>query len=357
MSFLFIGTTGDGAGHSLLTWAMARRLAERGLRVGFMKPFGTYPVNVGGIWTDKDALLFKEALHLQEPFDRICPYLVWEKEWRHEKAEGILKQIKSIAQELSRGKDMLIVMGSRHVFFDDVSHAVSDFLLCTALDAELLLVNRFVKTTESVYSILSVSSLFKGRMAGVILNRVPEEDLEIIRDQMIPSLSQKGIPIIIPLREDPLLSFRSLGEIREVLGGEFLCGLDDLEQPVGGMTVGSTDLDGDLLLLRRVYGKVILLRPSVSETEGAVPPAQRPIAGIILTGGRSPVPRLLEAARQAHIPLMVVKRDAFWVMERIEQHTPALSHGDETKVRRFTELLDRGGAFDRLLDALGIKPS
>jgi len=48
MSFLFIGSTGDRAGHTLIAWAIARRLAEKGMSVGFIKPFGTDPVHMRG---------------------------------------------------------------------------------------------------------------------------------------------------------------------------------------------------------------------------------------------------------------------------------------------------------------------
>jgi BioD-like phosphotransacetylase family protein len=76
MAFLFIGSTGDQAGHSLVTWAVARRLLEKGYSVGFFKPFGTCPVNLKGKGTDQDALLFKEVLNLSDPLERICPYLL-----------------------------------------------------------------------------------------------------------------------------------------------------------------------------------------------------------------------------------------------------------------------------------------
>jgi BioD-like phosphotransacetylase family protein len=64
MPFLFIGSTGDRAGHSLVAWAIGRRLLEKGMSVGFIKPFGTDPVHIHGQWTDQDAFLFKEALNL-----------------------------------------------------------------------------------------------------------------------------------------------------------------------------------------------------------------------------------------------------------------------------------------------------
>jgi len=58
LSFLFIGTTGDHAGHRFFTWAIARRLVEKGLSVGFLKPFGTHPVKLDRFWMDQDAVLF-----------------------------------------------------------------------------------------------------------------------------------------------------------------------------------------------------------------------------------------------------------------------------------------------------------
>ncbi|MCJ7684001.1 MAG: AAA family ATPase, partial [Desulfobacteraceae bacterium] len=296
MTLLFIGTTGDHAGHSLITWLIARRLVEKGLSVGFLKPFGTHPVELDGLWTDQDAVLFKEVLGLQEPFDRICPYLLSEETWMQEKPGDLLEEIKTIAKELSTGKDILLIMGSKHIFLDDASHNVSDISLNTELETDFILVDRYRDTAKSIYSILSASSLLRDRIKGIILNRVPQAKLQEIRDRTIPSLAKKGIPITIALPEDPFLSFRSLGEVRDVLDGVILCGEESIEEPVGGMTVGSSDLHGELLLFKRAYNKIVLLKPHPPEREDDPIQDRRSIAGILLTGGRNPPRQLLEAA-------------------------------------------------------------
>ncbi len=354
MSFLFIGTTGDHAGHRLFTWAVALRLMEKGLNVGFLKPFGTHPVKLDGFWTDQDVVLFKEVLGLQEPFDRICPYPLSEETCIKDKSEDVLKEIKTLAKELSKGKDILLIMGSEHIFLDDPSHNVSDVSLNTELETDFILVDRYRDTAKSIYSILSASSLLRDRIKGIILNRVPQAKLQEIRDRTIPSLAKKGIPTVIALPEDPFLSFRSLGEVRGILDGEFLCGEESIEEPVGGMTVGSSDLKGGLLLFKRAYNKIVLLKPQPPEMEAGESQGLRPIAGILLTGGRNPAPQLLAAAKEVNVPLILVKGDTFPVLERLEQSTPTLSIQDELKVRRFTELMDRDGAFDQLLQTFGI---
>jgi len=357
MFFLFIGSTGDRAGHSLMTWTIARRLVENGLRVGFMKPFGTHPIYSDGLWKDHDASLFKEVLNLQEPFDRICPYLVSEESWRQKESEDILKDIKSLAQELSRGKDILLIMGSKHIFFDDTSRAVPDISIINELNADFILINRYREISRSIYSILFVRSMLKDRIKGIILNRVPPEKLEEIRNQITHSLLQKGIEITASIPEDPFLSFRSLREIVEILDGKLLCGEKNLDQLVGRMTVGSTDLKGELLLFKRVYNKIILLEPFSLDKGMEKPLIQRSIAGIVLTGGRNPAPQILQAAKKANLPLLLVNEDTFSILEHLEQSPPRLSPEDESKVRHFTELMDHDGALTRLLQSTGILSS
>ena len=350
MSFLFVGSTGDRAGHSLIAWAIAQRLVDKGMTVGFIKPFGTDPVHLHGQWTDQDAFLFKQALNLPEPLERICPYLVSDESWREKGNDDILEELKTLAGEISEGKDVVLILGSKHIFFDDAACPVPDVTLIPELNADFLLVHRYRKTSKAIYSILSVSSLLRERVKGIFLNRVPVEEIKEIQTRLVPSLRAKGIPIVAALPEYAVLSFRSLKEVGEVLDGRWLWG-EDLGKPVGGMTVGATDLTEDLRLFKRAYNKIILLEPLFDSADTADP---RPVAGIVLTGGRNPAPALVEAAKRADLPLLLTRQDTFAALERLEQSISRLSPGDEVKVRHLLKLMDLEGALDRLLESLKI---
>ncbi len=355
MSFLFIGSTGDQAGHSLVTWAIARRLLDGGLRVGLVKPFGTDPVNVEGAWVDRDASLFKEVLKLHDPLDRICPYPDFDEGWRQKGAGEILEEFSVLAQELAKEKDVLIIMGSKHIFVDDASYPVSDVSFITALKADVILVNRYRSTSRSIYSILSLSSLLKGRIKGIILNRVPPERVEELRNHLIPALIQKGVPTPTVMPEDPVLSFQTIREIQEILDGKVLWGDEGLlGRLVGGMTVGSAELKGELLIFKRVYNKIILLEPFGPDAEIENSEDRRSIAGIILTGGRNPVPQVLDLARKAGVPLILIKDDTFAALERLEKIPSRLSPADETKVGHFSRLMEANGVFDDLFNSLAL---
>jgi BioD-like phosphotransacetylase family protein len=357
MALLFIGSTGDQAGQTLVTWAVARRMLEKGYRLGFFKPFGTQPVNREGSWTDHDAWLFKTVLSLEAPLDRICPYLLTDESWRQKEPSQILRECRELSASLSEGKDILIMMGSRHIFFDDASWPVPDMTIVKELVADFVLVNRFRKSSNSIYSILFAYSLLKDLMKGVILNRVATEKMQEVRDELIPSLSRKGIGTVSAVAEDRTLSLWSLREIRDLLHGEVLWGEAHLDRPVGRMTVGSTPLRGGSLLFKRVYNKIVFLDglPSDSETETPAPPES--VSGILLTSGIRPPPLIIEAAAAEEIPLLLVKEDTFAVRERLEQDPHHLSYKDESKVLHYTKLINQDGSLDRLIRQIRIGAS
>ena len=352
MPFLFISSTEDRAGRSLITWILARRFAERGLRVGFMKPFGTNPVFMDGQWVDHDAVLIKEVLKLQEPVAQICPFPVPEEGWKGKTEEDMAEELQSLARGLSREKDIFMIMGSRHIFFDEPSCPIPDMSLITTLNADLLLISRVRNTSRSVYSILLAKSMLRDRIKGVILNRIPPERMHEVENHMIPTLINKEIPITAVLAEDPALSYRSLGEIREILEGEVLCGKGKLTRPVGSVTVGTTDLRGELVLFKRVYNKVILLVPFSPDKEMRAQPVCRSVAGILLTGGRRPADPILKAAERNGVPLILVEGDTFSTMERLEASPPHISAKDEAKARILTDLMEQGGQLEAFVQTL-----
>lgn len=345
MSYVFICSTGDHAGQSLIASALSLRLLEKGIRPGFFKPFGTGLVRINDLWTDPDAHLFKEILNIQEPLEMICPYLISDKtETRHGPIE-ILEKIKSLTQELSKGKDTVLIAGSKRIFFDDAPYSVPDISIISELNADLVLAHRYRQISTMLYSILSIHSLLKDRVKGVIINRVPADQINDIKGQVMPVLNQKGIFNISVLPEDPFLSLKSIEEIREMLGGKIICGDEYLGRPVGGMTVGTEGLNMELMLFKRVYNKIILLEPSTTS---------RKIAGILLTGNREPPHQVLEAARRSKIPLMLVKEDSFVTQERLEGNVAAISPGDRKKILHFMNMMDGDDSLNRMIQSMGI---
>lgn len=353
MSILFVGSTGDHAGQSLIAWAIARRLLEKGLRVGFLKPFGTRPVHINDRWADADAFLFKEALNMPEPLETICPYMPAEIAGTQQGARKILEHITSIARKLSAGKDLLLILGTKHIFFDDVPHALPDISIIKELNADLVLAHRYKKISTSIYSILSIMSLLKEEVKGIIINRIPTDSFSDIQDQITAAIKKHRGTNVMVLPEDPTLSLWRIREIQEVLHGRIIWGEEYLDRPVEGITVGTSDLHGDLTLFKRVYNKIILLAPSRVNRVMEDPETSRSIAGILLTGNREPAQKAIEAAKKSKIPLILIKDDSFSAKECLDLSTPTLKPTDHDKVLHFMHMMDRDYSLNRLIHALG----
>jgi BioD-like phosphotransacetylase family protein len=350
MALLFIGSTGDQAGHTLFTWAILKKMLEKGLRPGFFKPFGTESLNFGGSWIDHDAILFKEVLNLDEPLERICPYMATDKGWRTSSPSQILEKCRELSLELSRKKDILVVMGSRHIFFDDTFWPVPDMNLVAGLKANFILLNRFRKSSSSLYSIFFAYSLVRDLMKAAVINRAPPEKLDEVRDRVLLPVTIRGIKTAAVIAEDPPLSLWSLREIADELSASVLWGDEQLDRKVWRMAIGSLPLKGKSPLFKMVYNKITLIGSlTVCREEDTEPASAEIIAGILLTGGVKPPPQLIDAAAAEKIPLLLVEVDTFSAMERLERSPHRLSSKNESKVDHFCELLNRE---QRVLDRL-----
>jgi dethiobiotin synthetase len=69
---IFITGTDTGVGKTVVTAAVARHLAQRGVSVGVMKPVETGVPDGSCEWTDAHRL--RSAAGLDDPIERICPY-------------------------------------------------------------------------------------------------------------------------------------------------------------------------------------------------------------------------------------------------------------------------------------------
>ncbi|MFO8089674.1 MAG: AAA family ATPase [Desulfatiglandaceae bacterium] len=342
MPFLFIGSTGDKAGHSIIAWAVAEALRNRGFRVGFFKPFGTHPVQDNDVRADADAFLFKKVLDLETPVEHLCPYPAAEDIPASLTSEELLTETADKAELLERDVDVLIVMGRTHMFLDDASHPAPDVSVINRLQADLLVVHRYRKLSTTRYSLFSIASLLRERLKAFFINRIPAVDFDRASKSLAGTFNRDGMPPAVLLPEDPRLNYQTLAGAARVLDAQVLSGREFLDTTlVSKMTVGSAVLPGNLKLFRRVYHKLILLKPAAES-----------LAGIILTGGFKPVPAILETAEKAGITLMAAKADTFTCIDRLEQSSKRLTHHDVYKVERLVETMEQNRNMENFIAAL-----
>lgn len=341
MNSIFVGSTGNEPGQILAAWALGTRLKERGLKVGFFKPYGL-PANrdldsVESPW-DPDALFFKEVLGLDEGKETLCPVILPDPslaEVSEGKGDAVLAQIDQAFQDTSRGKDVVLIMGAKEIFLGGDMSALSDSALVKRFHSSVLLVDRYQRDNLTLYSILSLNSFLEGRVKSALINHIPPDKAEHVQGKIIPFLREKGLPAAAAIPEDDLLSAFTVAGIAEWAKGQILCCPEGGGNLIATFTIGSRSLTGPLSLFKQVYNKVILM--GLKKGEGD----QTSVGGIILTGGKTPSEIILRIAREHSIPLIQTREDTFQTMERLEKARPCLRPRDFFKVRRFLDLIGR----------------
>lgn len=352
MNSIFIGSTGNEPGQTLAAWALASRLKEKGLKVGFFKPYGLLldrEPSAGEDLCDSDVLLLKEVLGLPEEAETLCPVMLTDQsvsEVSGSKGEEILGRIDEAFQVISRGKDVVLIMGGKEIFFGGELSTFSDSILVKRFDSSVLLVDRYQRDNLTLYSILSLNSFLEGRVKSVLINHIPPDKMEHVKSKVIPFLREKGLRAAVGIPEDPLLASFTVAGIAAWVDGRILCCPEKTENRIATFTIGARSLEGPLSLFKQVYNKIILVRlPEGKEDQGSV-------GGIILTGGKAPSEVILRIAREQSIPLIQTRGDTFQTMERLEKARPSLRLADVFKVRHFLNLIDRDSEAKNWVEAL-----
>lgn len=352
MRSIFIGSTGGEPGQTLTTWALATRLKEKGLSVGFFKPYGLLPnlstSGEGGL-CDSDVLLLKKALGFSEPDELLCPVTLTEN-LLAEVAEGheerLTAKMKGAFDKISLGKDVVLIMGAKEIFLGGGFSGLSDSELVRLFDASVLLVDRYQRDNMTLYSLLSLNSFLEGRVKSALINHVAPDKMDHVQAKVLPFLREKGLKSVVAIPEDRILTAFTVATIAELIEGQILSCPEREGNWIATFTIGSKSLNGPLSIFKQVYNKIIMvgLRP---EGEKEIS-----IGGIILTGGKPPGEVILRVARERSIPVILTRVDTFQTMEKLEKARPALGVKDEFKVHQFLKLIGHYGNADQWVEAL-----
>ncbi|MBI5967305.1 MAG: phosphotransacetylase family protein [Deltaproteobacteria bacterium] len=352
MRSIFIGSTGGEPGQTLATWALAVKLKEKGLQVGFFKPYGLLPdtgTSAESGFCDADVLLIKDVLGLSEPEEALCPVMLTENliaEVSGSHGERLTEKIKGAFREISLGKDVILIMGAEEIFFGGGLSGLSDSVLVKLFDASVLLVDRYQRDNLTLYSLLSLNSFLEGRVKSAIINHVSPDRMDHVRTKVVPFLKEKGVNSVAAIPEDPILAALTVSTIADLVDGQILCSPERAGNLIETFTIGSKYLLGSLSIFKQVYNKIILVglgQPTQTE---------KTVGGIILTGGKSPGELVLKVAHEHSLPLILTRADTFQTMEWLEKAKPSLGRKDEFKVHQFLKLIDQEMSANQWVEAL-----
>jgi hypothetical protein len=319
MRSVLISSTELYAGKSALCLALAMKLKEKGLRVGYMKPVGNLIVDLDGELADEDAVTMKKMLDLEESPDELSPIL-----FTHQLLEDVLEgkdkqlapKIEQAYRRVSKGKDVMILESAGDISGSAVL-GLSDSEVAKITGSRILLVTKYCDefTVDRITTYLKLLA-DDAQMLGIVFNNTSAERLGFVREKVVPYFDRKGVPVLGIIPKNRALQTLSAREIAEGLNGQVLAGKDNLDVTVEGIVVGAMAPDSAIKVFRRKGHRALITGGDRADLQMAALEVRLPV--IILTGTLYPAPPVLGRAEEMGVPVILVPDDTIATIDRME---------------------------------------
>jgi BioD-like phosphotransacetylase family protein len=352
---LIVVSTERYSGKSSLIVGVSLELIDRGFKVGYMKPVGSYPIRVENERVDEDAYFISEALGLDDKFSDLSPYfLTWDTLGRYmrKKPGEPQSKVKNSFKRLSKGRDLVLIEGAEYLAHGKIL-GLSSMEVSKILNAGVLLLDTF-NEEMTVDRILWAREYFGETLLGVVINWVPERRLSFVRNQLPRFLSEQGIKVIGSMPADRIMRSISVNDLSSGLNGEIVCARDKGEELIESMMVGAMGQDQALRLFRKQANKVVITGGDRSDIQLSA--LQTPTKCLILTGGHRPSPFVLGQAEEIGVPIILVNYDTATTVELVETAIGHQKVHSPKKIERIRKLVREELDLDLMLEDVGLTP-
>jgi len=353
MRTLIAASTRAYTGKSGVVLALSAVLAERGLDVGYFKPYGAMPVHEGETVSDEDALYINGTLSRPSVTSDVCP-IVRTRSFVERVLRGEVGDLSTVIaqafERVSAGRDVVLVEGSAD-WAQGIAVGVSAAEVARLLDAPALLVDR-PQGFDIPEAVLAQAALLGDRLCGVVLNGVQEPQLPFTRDRLVPFLEGRSIAVHGVIPHDPALSAVTVAQIVDALSGTVLAAEDHLGDPVESFMVGAMGKDKALRFFRRKARKAVVTGGDRADVQLAA--LETDTRCVVLTGNMPPSAAVLAQAEESGVPMILVDTDTLAAVEALEGLFGRTRIHDAAKAARLRAKLEQHVDLDRLLAACGI---
>lgn len=353
--YLLIGSTETYSGKSATVLGIAHQFKQRGLDIAYGKPLGTYSTKLQADFIDEDVRFIAQTLQLPE--NRLRPTLLsLDEKTVNNRIQGedqtnyqnFLKQYLQVL-----GGDLVLLEGpgtlEEGTLFDLSLPQVADIV-----EASVLLVSRF-QSGLVVDRLLAAKKSLGDRLAGVLINDIPFDQLEVVNTSIKSFLEGQNIPVLGVLPRNDLLRSVSVSELVHQLNAEVLCCPDRLDLMVESLTIGAMNVNSALKYFRKARNMAVVTGGDRTDLQLAA--LETSTQCLILTGHLPPSSVILSRAEDLEIPILSVDLDTLTTVEIIDHTFGQVRLHEPIKVQCICHLMDKYFDIDRLMLQLGLEPA
>lgn len=340
MAGLYLTSTQAYSGKSAMSIGLGLTFKAQGMKVGYMKPLGTVPVEVGGRLADEDAVFVSRVLELQDPLDVISPALLTAEvndAVLNNMPLGIAEEIKQAYNRAAADRD-LVLLEATGTISGGFSLGLQAGKIAEMVDAKVLHVLAY-RPDLATDNIMMVRSMVGARLIGAVVNSIPADAMERVRGPFARFLERNGMKLFGALPEDRLLNAISVRELADLLDGESLCCYDKEDDLVEAFQVGAMNVDSALRYFMRVPNKAVITGGDRADIQLAA--LQTSTKALVLTGNLYPDSIIMSRATEVGVPVILARMDTMSAVKLVETRMGRIRISHPRQVARLLELVEK----------------
>ena len=353
MKSLYITSVEKYSGKTALCLALGKIYQERGLNIGYLKPFSLRPWRIGDKIADEDASFVIDILGVPAKPWEMAPVVLTEemlREYLTGKEEvDFMPQVLEAAKKLEEKKDLLLLEGGGSLR-EGYAVKLPTPDVAQELGSAILVVVKFCEDACLLDDVLSAKFRLPNSLSGVVINRVPQHALSFVNNLAVPYLEKEGVPILGVLPDDRELAALSVGEIVDVLGAEVLTSCYDEEALVEALMVGAMTEDSALRRFRKQPNKAVITGGDRTDIQLAA--METSTTCLILTGNLHPSNLIIKQAEDMCVPVLLVPGNTMETVEALDRIFGRTRLGQKDKLEKFMGYVKKNIDLKRLDKAL-----
>ena len=322
---LLIGSCEPFSGKSALVLGISKKLLEQGKKIRVGKPLATCieltnPASMAyeGL-IDDDVKFIGSTLNLAEenliPSVGLLDNISAEKRIINKDlipGKGF-EQIEALVNDDFDGLNILEAAGSLN---EGMIYGLSLPQLAKELNAKVLIVNLW-EDSKSVDALLDAKKQLGDHFAGTVFNAVVPDQVEKIKNKIIPSLQEMNIKVFGVMPKSPLLRSVTVGELIRRLDAKVICCPEKEQLLVETLSIGAMGVNSAMEFFRRRRNMAVVTGAERTDIQLAALEASTQC--LILTGLGEPLLQLIHRAEELEVPILKVDLDTLATVEIIEQ--------------------------------------
>jgi BioD-like phosphotransacetylase family protein len=356
---LYITSVNTFSGKTALSLGLGLRMQAAGLKVGYLKPVSTQPHRAGGRVLDEDADFVRRTLGLETPPWELSPVIITS-ELLNEAMDGVLdrnllEEIEQAVAKASEDNDIVIMEGGASMR-EGYAVGVNTLSVVEHLGVPALSVVSYSEGCANSMCLLDDALTAKRRLGdaliGVVINAIPREDLDYVREKAVPFLEAQGVTVFGVMPHDPYLRALSVGEIIDTLDARVLTGAHLRERLVEHMSVGAMSVEAALPRFRRQLNKAVFTGGDRTDIQAAA--LETSTTCLVLTGNLQPTSTIIKRAEELDVAVLLVPDNTLETVEKVEGIFGRTSLGQPEKLSRFQAMLSEHLDYNAIAKALGL---